>query len=105
MHSTAISSTSSSAACRGGSFLADVTSFCADHGVDCRVEQRRRRLLSVEVRLHLEGPVDASTRSAAARSAYQCTPFMRLAIATCSMDARSSGSFLPFAAAESGKTL
>ena len=58
----------------------------------------------------------ASTRSAssrcsgcrprsAQRRAYQCTPFMRLAIATCSIDAFSSGSFLPLAAAESGKTL
>jgi hypothetical protein len=40
------------------SFLADVTSFCTDHGVECRVEERRRRLLSVEVRVHLAGPHD-----------------------------------------------
>ena len=37
--------------------------------------------------------------------AYQCTPFIRFAIATCSIDAFSSGSFSPRAAAESGKTL
>jgi hypothetical protein len=42
-------------------FLADVTSFCAEHGVDCRVEERRRRLFSVEVRLHLSGQVDRLT--------------------------------------------
>ena len=36
---------------------------------------------------------------------YQCTPFMRFAIAICSMDAFSFGSFSPFAAAESGNTL
>ena len=36
---------------------------------------------------------------------YQCTPFIKFAIATCSIEAFSSGSFSPFAAAESGKTL
>jgi hypothetical protein len=36
---------------------------------------------------------------------YQCTPFIRLAIAICSIEAFSSGSFLPLAAAESGNTL
>jgi hypothetical protein len=36
---------------------------------------------------------------------YQWTPFMRLAIATCSIDAFSLGSFSPRDAAESGKTL
>ena len=39
------------------------------------------------------------------RRRYQCTPFMRLAIATCSIEAFSLGSFSPRAAAESGKTL
>ena len=39
------------------------------------------------------------------RRRYQCTPFMRLAIATCSIEAFSFGSFSPLAAAESGKTL
>jgi hypothetical protein len=47
----------------------------------------------------------ATSTSAAAERAYQCTPFIRFAIATCSTDAFSSGSFSPFAAAESGKTL
>lgn len=36
---------------------------------------------------------------------YQCTPFMRFAMAICSMDAFSLGSFSPLAAAESGNTL
>ena len=45
----------------------------------------------------------AACRFAVAR--YQCTPFMRLAIATCSIEAFSLASFSPFAAAESGKTL
>jgi len=36
---------------------------------------------------------------------YQWTPFMRFAIATCSIEAFSLGSFSPRAAAESGKTL
>ena len=36
---------------------------------------------------------------------YQCTPFIRFAIAICSIEAFSSGSFSPFEAAESGKTL
>jgi hypothetical protein len=40
-----------------------------------------------------------------ATGAYQCTPFMRLAIAICSIEAFSLSSVLPFAAAESGKTL
>ena len=35
---------------------------------------------------------------------YQCTPFIRLAIAICSIEAFSSGSFLPLDAAESGNT-
>ena len=39
------------------------------------------------------------------RASYQCTPFIRFAIAICSIDAFSSGSFLPDAAAESGNTL
>ena len=50
----------------------------------------------------------AGARGRPARPAlrlYQCTPFMRLAIAICSIDAFSEGSFLPLAAAESGKTL
>jgi hypothetical protein len=38
-------------------------------------------------------------------SAYQCTPFIRLAIAICSIEAFSFGSLSPLAAAESGKTL
>ncbi len=43
--------------------------------------------------------------SAAAASRYQCTPFITLARATCSIDACSVGSLWPLAAAESGKTL
>ena len=41
----------------------------------------------------------------AAERCYQCTPFIRFAIAICSIDAFSLSSFLPDAAAESGKTL
>ncbi len=40
-----------------------------------------------------------------APACYQCTPFMTLAIAICSTEAFSSGSFSPLAAAESGNTL
>jgi release factor glutamine methyltransferase len=42
---------------------------------------------------------------AQAGSDYQCTPRIRCASATCSVEARSSGSFSPRAAAESGNTL
>src|SRR5207302_6445974 len=35
---------------------------------------------------------------------YQCTPLVRVAIAICSNDARSSSAFSPLAAAESGNT-
>jgi hypothetical protein len=44
-------------------------------------------------------------REPRARPFYQCTPFIRFAIATCSIEAFSFGSFLPDAAAESGNTL
>ena len=49
--------------------------------------------------------VPASRRGGGAAGSYQCTPFMRFAMAICSMDAFSSGFFLPDAAAESGNTL
>ena len=39
------------------------------------------------------------------RRSYQCTPFIRCASATCSVEARSLGSRSPREAAESGKTL
>ena len=62
---------------------------------------RRRREHGVRL-----GPRAVRDRRAArADACYQCTPFMRLAIATCSIEAFSLASFSPFAAAESGKTL
>src|SRR5207302_821072 len=44
-------------------------------------------------------------RAGEAAGLYQWTPRIRCASATCSVDACSSGSFLPLAAALSGKTL
>ena len=52
------------------------------------------------------GEPNHAWRHRAARSGcYQCTPLIRFAIATCSIEAFSLGSFSPLAAAESGKTL
>jgi hypothetical protein len=76
-------------------------------GVGLEVQQQARRLVV--------GPRASGVAAAAAEEndegeggdqpSYQWTPFMRLAIAICSTDAFSFGSFSPLAAAESGKTL
>ena len=62
---------------------------------------RRRREHGVRL-----GPRAVRDRRAVrADACYQCTPLIRLAIATCSTKPSRSSSFSPFAAAESGKTL
>ncbi len=69
-----------------------------------RTSSRRRRPRA-EAGLSRRDAAGGAGARQPARRAYQCTPLRRFAIATCSIDAFSSGSFLPFAAAESGNTL
>jgi hypothetical protein len=60
----------------------------------------RRRELLTEIEGHLSKAIDPN-----ASGRYQWTPCIRCARATCSVEACSSGSSLPLAAADSGKTL
>jgi hypothetical protein len=69
-------------------------------GVGREVEQE-----GGSARLPLVAAAPAPRQQQDEEESYQCTPRMRWASATCSVDARSSGSFLPLDAAESGKTL
>ena len=68
-----------------------------------RHDARARRVRDTRAAAHGQLARPAAPRRA--RPNYQCTPFIRFAIAICSMFAFSCSSFSPFAAAESGKTL
>jgi hypothetical protein len=86
----------------GGRYAIDADADSGDVGVDGVI---RDDTAPRHVEAHADSG-DVTVRGAEPGGrAYQCTPFMRFAIATCSTDAFSSGSFSPFAAAESGKTL